>query len=356
MNPARGPGPAGASRASHGEGVGGGRGSKGARGPKAPDFAKMLNEPAQARAGEDAPDEPEVSEMSAGEDGMAATGVQRGNAQGRDEETDQDETTEAELGGEGSPDRYFGPQVPELPEKPEDGEKGDKGEGGPGRGGPGNRSEQPRFGLPARSEPAGQAAPPGFSVTRGSAGATSNEAPGRSSPPAKGPRAAEPGAESSALLELSGFRGLSGPPLETAANAPPPPLPPAGAFLLEQAVRDEGLMVAVLPRAAHISIQTDDGRALELHLRLSPEGAHIRASGALAPMIGAQLPALGLELAAQGLTLSGFELGGGERRSGLDPEPADEDAGTSRSVRPLAAAAAEPAPAAPLPGRIHLKL
>ena len=47
-----------------------------------------------------------------------------------------------------------------------------------------------------------------------------------------------------------------------------PPLPPGAAPLLDQAALDPGLNVAVMSQAAHMTITNDDGRALELHLRL----------------------------------------------------------------------------------------
>jgi hypothetical protein len=88
-----------------------------------------------------------------------------------------------------------------------------------------------------------------------------------------------------------------------------PSLPPAATPLLDQAALDPGLNVAVMSRAAHMTITNDDGRALELHLRLSPEGADIRASGNLAPMVQARVAELGMALASQGLTLGSFEMG-----------------------------------------------
>ena len=115
-----------------------------------------------------------------------------------------------------------------------------------------------------------------------------------------------------------------------------PPLPPGAAPLLDQAALDPGLNVAVMSKAAHMTITNDDGRALELHLRMSPEGADIRASGNLAPMVQARVAELGMALASQGLTLGSFEMGrDGQGRSSRD----GERIGTLRATTPPADAA-----------------
>ena len=104
-----------------------------------------------------------------------------------------------------------------------------------------------------------------------------------------------------------------------------PPLPPAAAAIMNEVNDDPALSVAVLSHAAHLSIAGDNGRNLELHVRLLPEGADIRAAGDLAPMMQARASELGLALAAQGVTLGRFELGDGDRRGGRDEaDPADE--------------------------------
>jgi hypothetical protein len=67
-------------------------------------------------------------------------------------------------------------------------------------------------------------------------------------------------------------------------------LPPGAAPIVEHAAQDPNLSVTVLPQTAHMTIAGDDGRSLELHLRMLPEGgADIRAAGSMAPMVQAKL-------------------------------------------------------------------
>jgi hypothetical protein len=122
-------------------------------------------------------------------------------------------------------------------------------------------------------------------------------------------------------------------PTETAPVAPPAPA--GAAEIINQVNEDPALSVAVLSRAAHLSIEGDNGRNLELHVRLRPEGADIRAAGDLAPMMQARANELSMALAAQGVTLGRFELGDGDRRGGREDAEAAEDAREdARSVGP----------------------
>jgi hypothetical protein len=122
-------------------------------------------------------------------------------------------------------------------------------------------------------------------------------------------------------------------PTETRPVAPP--APSAAAEIVNQANEDPALSVAVMSHAAHLSIEGDNGRNLELHVRLRPEGADIRAAGDLAPMMQARANELSLALAAQGVTLGRFELGDGDRRGGREDAEAAEDAREdARSVGP----------------------
>ncbi|HEY0715221.1 MAG TPA: hypothetical protein VGF45_21250 [Polyangia bacterium] len=91
---------------------------------------------------------------------------------------------------------------------------------------------------------------------------------------------------------------------------------------------DPALNVAVLNRAAHLSIEGQDGRSLELHVRLLPEGAEIRANGELAPLVQSKASDLGAALAAEGMTLNRFELASDHRHNGdggqRDPRAGDD--------------------------------
>jgi hypothetical protein len=121
-------------------------------------------------------------------------------------------------------------------------------------------------------------------------------------------------------------------PASVDGPTPAPPLPPAAAPLAAEMPEDPGLSLAVLQKAAHLSIESDNGRSLELHVRLLPEGADIRAAGELAPMMQAKANELGLALAAQGVTLGRFELGDGG--GGRDPRD-DKEAREDESDRPV---------------------
>jgi hypothetical protein len=143
------------------------------------------------------------------------------------------------------------------------------------------------------------------------------------------------------------------------AAAPAPALPPAAAPLADHAAADPGLQVAVMQHAAHVSIAGEDGRALELHVRLLPDGADIRASGPMAPMVQARVNELTMALASQGLTLGNLELG--HRDNGDTPdrdgaearEQADGVHGARRA--PRAAGASNGSGATNVAGRIHVK-
>jgi hypothetical protein len=142
---------------------------------------------------------------------------------------------------------------------------------------------------------------------------------------------------------------------ETAPVAPP--MPSAAAEIVNQVNEDPALSVAVLSHAAHLSIEGDNGRNLELHVRLRPEGADIRAAGDLAPMMQARANELSMALAAQGVTLGRFELGDGDRRNGRDDAEAAEEA-HDRSVaprRPGRKSSESDSVARVSDGRIHVK-
>jgi hypothetical protein len=152
---------------------------------------------------------------------------------------------------------------------------------------------------------------------RGSAG-TAKVATQTPSEDAAGER--REGERSATVPTRTGFEPPAQPmpalPLPLLADAPaaptqgplaPPPLPPELAGLPE----DPGLSVSIMKQAAHLTIAGDNGNALELHLRMLPEGADIRATGELAPLVHSRASELGHVLAAEGVTLGRFELGNG---------------------------------------------
>ncbi|HEY0709479.1 MAG TPA: hypothetical protein VGG33_21900 [Polyangia bacterium] len=142
-----------------------------------------------------------------------------------------------------------------------------------------------------------------------------------------------------------------------------PAIPP-GAVLappeLAMIPEDPALNLAVLTRAAHLSIEGQDGRSLELHVRLMPEGAEIRANGELAPLVQSKASDLSAALAAEGMTLNRFELTQDRRHDGhRDPRAHGDDDGDS--YRPVAARRAASHSSTvdtvtrPSDGRIHVK-
>ena len=129
-----------------------------------------------------------------------------------------------------------------------------------------------------------------------------------------------------------------GPALRDESAAPAAPLvaesvlpgaegPASAASVLAQAALEPGLNVAVLPRVAHILIGTEDGRELELHLRLTGERTEIRMAGSLTQVIRARLAELQLVLTAQGVPLAAIDFTEDEGISQGDPEdePSDPD-------------------------------
>jgi hypothetical protein len=123
---------------------------------------------------------------------------------------------------------------------------------------------------------------------------------------------------------------------------------------------DPALNLAVLNRAAHLTIEGQDGRSLELHVRLLPEGADIRANGELASLVQSKASDLGAALAAEGMTLSRFELGADQRHEGghRDPRAEAGDAGDLRPANVRRAAAHSSAAETvtrPSDGHIHVK-
>jgi hypothetical protein len=154
---------------------------------------------------------------------------------------------------------------------------------------------------------------------------------------------------------------LAGAPPPAVDGPSAPPLPPGAAPLLDQAAMDPGLNVSVMSRAAHMTITNDDGRALELHLRLTPEGADIRASGNLAPMVQARVAELGMALASQGLTLGSFQMGRdgsgrGFRDADEDREPARGDDGSDTRRPGRASSATDAGAVRNVAGRVHVKI
>ena len=90
---------------------------------------------------------------------------------------------------------------------------------------------------------------------------------------------------------------------------------------------DPALNLAILTRAAHLSLEGQDGRSLELHVRLLPEGAEIRANGELASQLHARASDLSSALAAEGVTLNRFELGQDSRHQAPRDSRPDVDDG-----------------------------
>ncbi len=156
-------------------------------------------------------------------------------------------------------------------------------------------------------------------------------------------------------------------------SAPPPALsalalPPEAAELLTHLKDDPSAQISIMKNAAHVSIESEDGRGLDLHVRLLPEGADIRASGELAPMMQARAGELGQALAAEGVTLGRFQMDNQmsqqsgrqdseERRARQESDAADAfDRATGRSAGRSGGSVNETtAPVRTSDGRIHVE-
>jgi hypothetical protein len=114
--------------------------------------------------------------------------------------------------------------------------------------------------------------------------------------------------------------------------------------IVDHAVEDPGLSVAVLPHAAHMSIVSSAGD-LALHVRVRDGSADINVSGSMAPLVDAKAPEVRTVLATEGLQLGSFatsQHGGQQGQSHGQAEPAAAPV-PGHSARP-ASASHSPAP------------
>ena len=81
--------------------------------------------------------------------------------------------------------------------------------------------------------------------------------------------------------------------------------PAERANLLQQAVADSGLSMAVFPHAAHVSLVSEDGD-LSLHVRVRDGRADVDVSGTMAPVFETKAPEVRTILAGEGLGLGSF--------------------------------------------------
>jgi hypothetical protein len=128
-------------------------------------------------------------------------------------------------------------------------------------------------------------------------------------------------------------------------------LPAHAAPLAEQAVRDSGLSMTVLPHSAHMAIESADGD-LALHMRVRHGSAEITVGGSMAPLFEARAPEARVALAGEGLALGRFDLG--QQGHGQQGQPAPE--APEHSPEPPAPYRHQSAPSDPAPtdGRIHV--
>jgi hypothetical protein len=75
--------------------------------------------------------------------------------------------------------------------------------------------------------------------------------------------------------------------------------------LVDRAIDDPGLSVAVLPHAAHMSITSTTGD-LALHVRVRDGSADVNVSGSMAPLFDSKAPEVRTVLAGEGLSLGSF--------------------------------------------------
>jgi hypothetical protein len=75
--------------------------------------------------------------------------------------------------------------------------------------------------------------------------------------------------------------------------------------LVDRAIDDPGLSVAVMPHAAHMSITSTTGD-LALHVRVRDGSADVHVSGSMAPLFDSKAPEVRTVLAGEGLNLGSF--------------------------------------------------
>ena len=81
--------------------------------------------------------------------------------------------------------------------------------------------------------------------------------------------------------------------------------------------------MALLPRAAHLTLQTADAQNLSVHLRVRSDGTtDVRASGAAAPLLAAAESTLRVTLVQAGLSLGQLDV---SHQDSHQPPPNPED-------------------------------
>jgi hypothetical protein len=75
--------------------------------------------------------------------------------------------------------------------------------------------------------------------------------------------------------------------------------------LVDRAIDDPGLSVAVMPHAAHMAIASTTGD-LALHVRVRDGSADVNVSGSMAPLFDSKAPEVRTVLAGEGLNLGSF--------------------------------------------------
>jgi hypothetical protein len=93
--------------------------------------------------------------------------------------------------------------------------------------------------------------------------------------------------------------------------------------LLDRAINDPGLSVAVMPHAAHMNITSTTGD-LALHVRVRDGSADVSVSGSMAPLFDSKAPEVRTVLASEGLNLGSFatdQRGQSQQQHQQPPEP-----------------------------------
>jgi hypothetical protein len=87
-----------------------------------------------------------------------------------------------------------------------------------------------------------------------------------------------------------------------------PVFPPEATPVINRAADDPALHIVLLPQSAHLSMETEIGKDLALHLRLHDGVADVRIGGGAAPLFESRGDELRVALAGEGLMLGNLDL------------------------------------------------
>ncbi len=143
------------------------------------------------------------------------------------------------------------------------------------------------------------------------------------------------------------------PPLPSLLT-PLPPMPQLARMLPPSAIEDPSLRVALHAHVARMLVDTGDGSALAVEVKVKDGVADLRADGEAAKMLHAREGELRLALAGEGISLGRLDVSAdGSRSGGSQREQPHDTPGRYETPRPPQSTH-EPGPSRPA-GRMHVK-